>query len=174
MISWDSFNYAMENTRVIMPPQRRLETFGTTVLNYHLITEDMDKVNLSHVREGRIEAGKPQIVSPATFSKLLLDGFGEKAEQFAELLNRHSEHFAVLKYGFNIRKAEATAYELHEPFEAVLEKVQTHVKGKNDPLAVVISGIDDAWEVCLLKFMFDMIAASGAGNIDDLRNRGML
>jgi len=34
------FHYALENTKVILPPQKRLETFGTTVLNYHLITEE--------------------------------------------------------------------------------------------------------------------------------------
>ena len=37
----DDFHYALENTKVVMPPQKRLETFGTTVLNYHLITEEM-------------------------------------------------------------------------------------------------------------------------------------
>jgi len=34
--------------------------------------------------------------------------------------------------------------------------------------------VDDGWEVCLLKFMVDMIAASMQGNLGDFRERGML
>ena len=49
----DDFHYALENTRVILPPQKRLETFGTTVLNYHLITEEMDSVNRMRIQIGR-------------------------------------------------------------------------------------------------------------------------
>ena len=60
------FHYALENTKVILPPQKRLETFGTTVLNYHLITEEMDAVNRMLVREGRIHAQKPELVTVET------------------------------------------------------------------------------------------------------------
>jgi len=34
--------------------------------------------------------------------------------------------------------------------------------------------VDDGWEVCLLKFMVDMISASAPGNMGDFRERGML
>ena len=84
----DDFHYALENTKVILPPQKRLETFGTTVLNYHLITEEMDSVNRMRVREGRIHAHKPELVTPDHFAKLLLEGFGEKAEKYADAVSR--------------------------------------------------------------------------------------
>jgi formate dehydrogenase maturation protein FdhE len=174
MLTPDDFEYAMENTRVVLSPQRRLETFGTTLLNYHLVTEEMDRVNCSRVREGRIEADKPQIVSPAHFSKLLLEGFGEKAQRFAEALSEYGGQMAILKYGFSVRKADIRTFEVHEPLEQVVSRVSEEVARKNDPLAAVVVGVDDGWEVCLLKFMFDMVAASGQGNIDDLRRRGRL
>lgn len=174
MLSQDDFQYALENTRVILPPEKRLETFGTSVLNYFLITEDMDRVNVSHVREGSIVAERPQIISPENIAKLLLEGFGEQGEMFADMINQNAHKFAMLKYGFRIRKADIRSYEVHEAMEAVSARVRDEVKARQDPLATVITGIDEGWEVCLLKFMFDLVQSSGEGNIRDLRGRGLL
>jgi len=43
-----------------------------------------------------------------------------------------------------------------------------------EPLSAVIQGVDDAWEVCLLKFTIDMIERSSGGNIGDFRKRGLI
>ena len=94
----DDFHYALENTKVIHAPQRRLETFGTTVLNYHLITEEMDAVNRMRVREGRIHAQKPELVTPDHFAKLMLDGFGEKAEKYADAVSEFAEDVAAGRF----------------------------------------------------------------------------
>lgn len=173
-MDFDDFNYALENTVVHQLPQKRLETFGTTVLNYHLITEEMDAIDHSIVREGRITAERPQIITPHHFHKLLLEGFGEQAEQFAGAINQAGHSFAVLKYGFQFSKAESNTNHIHEPLEAVLDKVKESVRERNDPMAVILSGVDDGWEVCLLKFMMDMVASSGQANIQDFRNKGFL
>ena len=39
------FWYAVNNTEVIQLPTRQLETFGTTALNYVLVSELMDSVD---------------------------------------------------------------------------------------------------------------------------------
>lgn len=173
-MSFDDFEYALENTRIILPPQKRLETFGATMLNYHLITEEMDQVNQSRVREGSIHADKPQIVTSDHFSKLMLEGFGEKAEQFADLVGKHGKNIAMLKYGFSIKKSDLKSYLIHEPLDIVTGRVKEEVEARQDPLSVVLMGVEDGWEVCLLKLMCDMIFASGAGNIEDFRRRGFL
>ena len=173
-MSFDDFEYALENTRVILPPQKRLETFGATMLNYHLITEEMDLVNQARVREGRIHADKPQIVTPDHFSKLMLEGFGEKAEQFADLVSKAGKNAAMLKYGFSVKKSELKTYLIHEPMDVVTGRVKEEVEARQDALSVVILGVEDGWEVCLLKFMCDMIFASGAGNVEDFRRHGLL
>ena len=174
MHSIDDFNYAMEQTRVVLPPEHRLQTFGTSILHYYLVTEEMDSVSCSRVREGSIEADRPQIISPGTISKLMLDGFGEDAAKLAEAVSRNAHRFAFLKYGFSIKKTAIRYYEVHEPLEVVLGRVKEEVAAKQDPFSAVLKGVDDAWEVCLLKFMLDMVAASGGQNINDFRERGLL
>jgi hypothetical protein len=174
MISSDDFSYALENTKVVRHPEKRLETFSTSVLNYYLITEDMDSVNLSRVREGSIHAERPQIISPQNFSKLSLEGFGADAEKYADALNQIGQQLTFLQYGFRVKKSDIRVYEVNESIGHVTGKVQQQVKDKNDPLAAILTGVDDGWEVCLLKFMMEMAAASGEKNIRELRQNGLL
>src|SRR5471030_120485 len=87
MLSPDDFTYALENTRVLLAPTKRLDTFGTSLFNYFLVTEAMDAVNLSHVREGHIHAERPQIITPQNIAGLFLDGFGDQGRRFADQLS---------------------------------------------------------------------------------------
>ncbi len=144
------------------------------MVHYYLVTEDMDTANLARVREGRIEAERPQIVSPRNFAKLLVEGFGERAEAYADFISANAAQFAFLKYGFKFRKDEIRTYDVHEPVEAVIDKIKADLAGKETLLTALLTGVDDAWEVCLLKFMVDFVHQSAPGEIDDLRRRGLL
>ena len=159
---------------MVLPPQKRLETFGTTVLNYHLITEEMDAVNRMRVREGRIHAQKPELVTPDGFAKLLLDGFGEKAERYADAVSEFASQIAILKYGFTFRKDETRRYDVTGALAEVSDRVKRDVVAKGDPLSAVLTGVDDGWEVCLLKFALYMVLASGGDHVRDLKRRGLL
>jgi hypothetical protein len=41
-------------------------------------------------------------------------------------------------------------------------------------LSAIILGVDEGWEVCLLKFAADMIQESSVGNMGDFRKRGLI
>src|ERR1700742_1038879 len=75
MWSEDNFQYAIENTEVIVAPQGRIATFGQTSFRFFLISELMDQVNEVRVRNGRIHAERPQILPPDHYARLLLEGF---------------------------------------------------------------------------------------------------
>jgi len=174
MISPDDFQYAVENTRVVLAPQRRIETFGSTSFRFHLVSELMDSVDQVRVRDGRLHAERPQIISPAHYSHLLLEGFGEKARHFADWLEHNGENVAILKYGFQFRKTDVVEEIVHAGVEEVLGRVRERVTQSNEPLSAIIHGVDDAWEVCLLKFSMDLIQQSSRGNLGDFRGRGLL
>jgi hypothetical protein len=174
MLSPDDFTYALENTRVLLAPTQRLDTFGTSLFNYFLVTEEMDEVNLSRVREGHIHAERPQIVTPQNIAGLFLDGFGDQGRRFADQISAQPGRFAFLKYGFRVSKSDIRSYDVHESLENVAGKLKAELELKNEPLTALLTGVDDGWEVCLLKFMVDMIAASAPGNMGDFRERGML
>jgi hypothetical protein len=174
MLTPDDFTYALENTRVLLAPARRLDTFSTSLVNYFLVTEEMDAVNFSRVREGRIHAERPQILTPQNMAKLLLEGFGEQGERFAEQISSQAGKFGFLKYGFRMSKSDIRSYDVHDSLENVAGKLKEEIAGRNEPLTALLTGVDDGWEVCLLKFMVDLINASAPGNLGDFRERGLL
>ncbi len=174
MLNDDSFQYAMENTQVLFAPERRIETFGNTRFRFYVITEPMDRANEVRVRNGYVHAERPQIVAPGHYSKLLLDGFGDKGREFARWLEQHMENLAVLKYGFQFRRTDAVESILQCSPEEAFKRIQGTAEFSEEPLNAVIQGVDDAWEVCLLKFTVDLIQQSAPGNLGDFRKRGLL
>ena len=169
----DDFQYAIENTRVILAPERQIATFGSTSFRFYLISELMDQVNEIRVRDGRIHAERPQILTPEHYRRLLLKGFGEKAEKYVELLRERTRDMAVLRYGFQFRKTEVVENRVRDTMEAVIERTRREVEHSEEPLSAVIQGVDDAWEVCLLKFTIDLIERSSGNNLGDFRRRGL-
>lgn len=174
MLNEDTFQYAIENTQVILAPQRRIETFGTTVFRFYLVTELMDQVDQVRVRDGRLHAERPQIIAPGYYHRMLLEGFGEKAAEFARWMEDNAQHMAVLKYGFQFRKTDVTENIVRSSVGSVVDRLRDLVDRAEDPLSAIIQGVDEGWEVCLLKFATDLIQGSAGGNLGDFRSRGLL
>lgn len=168
------FWFAINNTEVVMMPQSHLQTFGTTSLHYHLVSELMDTVNKIRVREGTIQSRRPEIILPDFSDNEFLDGFGDEARQYVDWLRNHSQNVFVLQYGFKIQKRDLNEHIVSGNIKEVLETVKKSVAEKDDPSAGVILGVDDPWDVCLLKLMFDLIQKSAPTNFKDIRRRRLL
>jgi len=174
MWSEDDIQYAAENTQVVLAPSHQIATFGATSFRFYLISELMDQVNEVRVRDGHIHAERPQIVTPDHYARLLLEGFGDRAQRYVEQLRERLRNVAVLRYGFQFRKTDVTEKTVRDSMDAVIERTKRQVENSGEPLSAIIQGVDDAWEVCLLKFTIDLIERSSGGNLGDFRKRGLL
>ena len=164
------FWYAVNSTQVISLPTGRLETFGTTVVNYHLLAELMDEPNKVRIREGRVEASRPQIITPQHFEEIMLEGFGEsEASQYADWLAHNAKDLMLLKYGFAIKKVSTNDHIVSETLPIVIDQVTTQLKENPDPLGALIVGVEEPWEVCLIKLMTEVVQQSAPQNAQDLR-----
>jgi len=166
--------YAMEMTRVLHEPDRRIDTFGTTCFQFTLLTEPMDTVGQVRVRDGRIEAGKPKLITPEMLQRMSFEGFGPQAERFARWWHEHGPDLALLRYGFQFRKTDISEHLIHEPIDDVRVRIVEAARRAGDPMATVLEGIDDAWEISLLKFSLDMVQKSQGINLFDFKRRGLL
>ncbi len=173
MFKEHDFHYAMENTRVVVRPRSAIETFGTTRFHFSLVSELMDEVDTVRVRQGRIEAERPRIVAPQHFSRLLLEGFGEEAREYADWVESNGEAFKILRYGFQFRKTDMSQHVRKQPMEAALAGLEEELAKEDDPLAALIAGVDETWEVCLLKFAMEMIQKSAGSNVAEWKRRGL-
>jgi hypothetical protein len=174
MLNDDTIQYAIDNTQVIVAPQRRISTFGDTSFRFFLITELMDSVDQVRVRDGRLHAERPQIITPGHIQRMLLEGFGENAEEFAGWLRENAPQLAIMKYGFQFRKTDVSNEIVHSSMDEMAGRLRAQVAESDDPLSAVIQGVDEGWEICLLKFAADMIQESSGGNLGDFRKRGLL
>jgi len=172
-LSLDDISYAMEETMVVHEPDRRIDTFGTTHFEFHLLTEPMDAVGEVRVREGHMEAERPKILRPSGYEDLMFEGFGEQAEAFADWFRQYG-NVSLIRYGFNFAKRRFSESTVHEPIEAVRDRIVDDIRTSGNPSRAVILGIDDTWEISLIKFTLDMIGKSLEINAFDFRRRGMM
>ena len=170
-IKSDDFWFAVNNTEVILMPKSHLETFGTTNLYYHMVTELMDTVNQIRVREGTIKSHRPQIIAPMEYANEILEGFGEDAHNYFDWLQEHAKDMRILQYGFKVQKTELNEHIITGSMNEILDRVKGQVEEKNDSLSAVIRGVDEPWDVCLLKFMVDVIKRSVPFNVSELGKR---
>lgn len=172
--SQDSIQYAMETARLLHEPDRRIDTFGATRFKFTMLSEPMDSVGQVRVREGEMEAQKPQIIRPDAMQEIELNGFQQKAGEFIDWLKENKLEPVFFQYGFVFKRSHVTEALLNDNMEAVRDRVLTDVKATGDPMLAVMEGVDDAWEVCLLRFAIDMIGKSSGINVFDFKRKGLL
>ena len=147
MFSPDDFQYAMETTRVLHEPDRRIETFGSTRFEFEILSEQMDSVGKVMVRRGEVEAQKPQLIKPTGLSEIELDGFDPKVMQVIEHLREMGADLSFLQYGFQFRRSEVSEEVVHERIETVRDNVISEVRRTGNPSLAIIESVDDAWEI---------------------------
>src|SRR5512136_3224783 len=102
MESDERIRLAVINTKIIRAPKQSLETFGTTNVYYYLVAEATynELINSSEtvIREGRVIAERPRIVTPYYLSHL--QGFSPEAKKYFETLMTMSAHSPGLFYSY--------------------------------------------------------------------------
>ena len=174
MYSPDDVQYALEATRVLYEPARRIDTFGSTRFEFELLSELMDTVGQVRIRTGEVEACRPQIIRPEPHDGVEFEGFGENAEHLYEWMRNSGQELPFLKYGFQFRRGKVREELVHDSMEDVRGRVLDEAKRVGNPMRAVIEGVDDAWEISVLRFTFEMVQKSSGINLFDFKRRGML
>ena len=125
-----------------------------------------------------MEAQRPRILRPEAFREIEFEGFNDSArarfEKMMEKFRAEGKDLAFLQYGFQFRRGEVHEEIVHDSMDAVRERVLEDIRRSGDPSRAVIEGVDDAWEVCILKFSFEMILRSHEINAFDFKRRGLI
>jgi len=178
MYSSDDIQYALETTRVVHEPDRRIDTFGSTRFQFQLLSELMDDAGKVRIRTGEVDAARPQIVRPEPYQSIEMDGFGDEArerlEALIERLKAQGVNLGFMRYGFRFRRGEVREELVSDSLEAVSHRVVRDAERQGNPLMAVIEGVDDAWEISILKFTLEMILKSQGINEFDFKRRGLL
>ncbi len=167
---------AVENTEILRTPRQGLYTFGTTNIYYYLVTEPaysglIGDATETVIREGRVRAERPRIVTPHYLYGL--DGFSDDARRyFEQLIEAHGPNMPGLLYTYRNEPGEMNIVSDH--WRSVVEKLNARIDDKGDPLAAIIKGTDELWDVALMKFIFELTRRSLSGNVGQLNAKGLL
>jgi hypothetical protein len=164
------------HTQVIRHPRQHLATFGVTNIYYYILSEPSyaefsGDTAETVIREGRVIAERPKIVTPYYLAHL--DGFSYDARQYFEkLMMLQGPNAPGLFYSY---KNEPKGLNIvSDSVPAVIDKLNDDLDKKNDPLSAIIKGQDDMWDVSLLKFIYEITSRSVRSNVAQLNAAGML
>jgi len=178
MHSQDDIHYALETTRVLHEPDHRIDTFGETRFEFQLLSELMDSTGEVRIRTGEVEAQRPRILRPEAYREIELEGFNPSArarfDKMVEKFRAEGKDLAFLQYGFQFRRGQVHEEIVHDSMDAVRERVLDDIRRTGNPARAVIEGVDDAWEISILKFSFEMILRSHEINAFDFKRRGLI
>lgn len=165
----DNIWYAVNQTRVITEPRQTIETFGVTRIRYFIVSEVMDSPDKVKIHEGIIISEKPSIITPQHFAQQIINGFGEKAREYADWLSQNGEFLKILQYGLQIRKEEIKEEVVTGTLGEVIGRV-IDIADESRDLSTVIQGVENMWEVSLMKFMESYIAQSVSRNFHEIQS----
>jgi len=168
MESDDNIKYAVEHTEVIRVPSQSLATFGTTNIYYYLVTELAEWVNI--VREGRVIAARPKIVTPSYL--INLEGFSSNARRFIEAMADKYPHEPGIFYTYRNEPGEMNV--VSERIDAIIDKISRLIDERRDPSTAIIKGVEALWDVSLLKFTFELTTSSVQANVAEMEKSGLL
>ena len=167
---------AAARTEVVRTPRQLLLTFGVTKLDYYVITEPSYSEILpgppeAVVREGRVSAQRPAVVTPDYMSRL--EGFGDDAYRyFDDLARQFGPGSPGLLYQYSNEPGDMNIVD--GTSREVAERINSRLNSEEKSQSAVIRGVDELWDVSLLKFIFEYTMASISSNVDELGSRGLI
>lgn len=168
--------YAVIHTEILRPPKQSLSTFGTTNIYYYLVTEPayselVKNITETVIREGRVIAERPRIVTPYYLSRL--EGFSSEARRYFEALSQTQGRDAPgLFYTYKNEPKELNI--VSDNLLSVVNKINDEIDKRGDPLTSIIKGADELWDVSLMKFIYEITRSSIQNNLRQLSSRGLL
>jgi len=175
MESDEQIRNAVLNTEILRPPKQNLATFGTTNVYYYLVAEaaynELINSRETVIREGRVIAERPKIVTPSYLSRV--EGFSSEAKKYFEMLiNQGNPDSPGLVYTYRNEPKEMNI--VSDPLTAVVARLNEQIDQKGDSLTSIIKGEDVLWDVSILKFIFEITSHSLMDNVRQLNQRGLL
>jgi hypothetical protein len=169
--------YAINNTFVLRQPKQTLSTFGTTNIHYYLLTKPVyadlvgkdSNADETVVREGRVITERPKVVTPSYLFNL--EGFSKYARKYLEsLAEKYGPNAPGIFYRYKNEPKDTSV--VSSPMKTVVERINKEIDSKGNPLSTIIKGVDEMWDVSVLKFIYEVTENSVGHHVSEMGSRG--
>ncbi|HDZ77196.1 MAG TPA: hypothetical protein ENH41_03840 [Candidatus Omnitrophica bacterium] len=167
----DSWEKALQNTKLIRPRVQELFTFTSTPLPYLFLSESSVNRGDTVVRQGEVVVERPALILPSNlpqfegFDSQDQSGFNESS--LTNFLFIRGVKFPSLKYNNKTQKLDV--------FEGALDTaVSFHLnrlEREENVSTGLVSGPEDCWQLSVLIFVCSQIARSAEGDMKRIVER---
>jgi hypothetical protein len=122
------------------------------------------------VRDGKVIAERPKIVTPAYLVNV--EGFSEQARRYIATMARERPYESGIFYRYKNEPRGMNV--VSEPIKQVISKLSSQIEEEHNPLSTIIRGIEELWDVSLLMFIYELTTKSVRTNVSEFSRRGFL
>ncbi|ADQ14214.1 hypothetical protein [Halanaerobium hydrogeniformans] len=154
----------LENTEILLEPEDLISTSHDTTLHYFVLSEPYyleefpEEGPETKVREGKITWEKPKLLTPDYM--INMSGFSGEAKKAMQMIANENPDLAGLLYKMNYRKQSISTFTISRELEKAQEEIENERINDEDNLTVIIKGVDELWDVSLMKFIQSLMLKS--------------
>lgn len=179
MHSEERIMYALNETEILKPPEGLLSTYRSSTLHYYVLAEPAylevmeNEGPETKIREGEVTWEQPRLFTPSYI--LGMENFSEEARgAFKMLANRYPD-LAGLLYQMRYKKEYARTTTVSSTIEDTALKISQSLGDSKESLTTIIRGVDELWDVSLIKFIQELIVKSALqSQLPDYRRQGLV
>ena len=170
---------ALEETEILKKPDKMISTSDSTKMHYFVLTEPVyldafpEEGPETKIREGWISWDKPKLLTPDYIMNM--EGFSEEAKTAMKLMASKNPDLAGLFYKMNYKKEIGDTRTVPHSIKETSERIADDFDESSELINVIIKGVDELWDVSLMKFVQEFVIKSAAKNqIPDYQSKGHL
>lgn len=169
--SYDRFEAAWEAVRTVRGMPYTLFTFGDSDLPYYLVIEPREPGTPVEVRHGNIRIARPLIVTAMNAEPEVRDFFEDSDDESAArfLMSRRAE-FSRLRLENTSKSREMWS----DSVEEVVDRLTKRLDAEEEDRMAILTAPAGLGGIALFKYALDRVMASAPGNVQELRERGLL
>jgi hypothetical protein len=169
----------LENTKILLEPDDLISTEHDTNLHYYVLSkpyyldEFPEEGPETKVREGKITWKKPKLLTPDYM--INMSGFSGEAKEAMQIIAQENPDLAGLLYKMNYKKQSISTFTIGREIEAAEAEIREDIDEDDSSLTVIIKGVDELWDVSLMKFIQTLMLKSAyKSQLPDYEEKGFL
>ncbi len=170
---------ALEATEIHHFPDEYLSTSDKTDLRYFVLTEPAylevypEEGPETRIREGWISWEKPRLITPGYL--LQAEGFSDDAREALKMMAGEQPDLASILYQMNYAQQIDEVRTVPHDIGETARRLEDEQSETDEYITAIISGVEDMWDVSLMKFVQEYVVRSAQENqVPDMEDRGYL
>lgn len=164
MIDPERITNALRETEILREPDELISTTKPTTLSYYVLSEPVyldvfeNEGPETKVRQGKISWQKPRLMTPGYMHDM--EGFSDEAKEVLKMLARKSPDLAGILYQMKYKREEAVERTVSYKVMEAFRRLENRIKDEGESFTVVLKGVDELWDVSLMKYVQDLLIKS--------------